>query len=123
MKNVKVIVDMIDVLDSQNCKSPYISGPMTGIDNLNREAFDKVETYLLSYGIHPFNPVSTNRLLGNDATYNEYLGEDLKYLLKCDSIIMLKGWGNSKGAKVEHAVATAIGIPIIYMEAFNALEA
>lgn len=35
-------------------------------------------------------------------------------LLQCKAIYMLQGWKDSKGARIEHYIATEIGIPITY---------
>lgn len=115
-KKVQTVQEAADIILNFNLKHPYISGPMSGIPALNRQAFDTVEVGLISEGIHAFNPISNNRKLGDKALYNEYLGEDLKHLLKCDSIILLPGWKNSKGCSVEYAVAKTLGMVIISLE-------
>lgn len=42
---------------------------------------------------------------------------DIELLLSCDGIYMLKGWEKSKGAKLEHEIATALKIKMMYEEA------
>jgi hypothetical protein len=39
---------------------------------------------------------------------------DIRALTFCDSIYMMKGWEESKGANIELKVAKAIGLKIIY---------
>ena len=43
-----------------------------------------------------------------------YMRSDIAALLTCDAIHMLPGWENSRGATVEHTIATALGLPITY---------
>ena len=40
--------------------------------------------------------------------------EDVKALLDCDAIYMIKGWDKSQGAKLEKRVADACGLMSIY---------
>lgn len=92
----------------------YISGPMTGMPNLNFEAFDRARDLLLSQGHWIVSPADLDRSRGT-LTYQEALKDDLKYLLWCDAIYMLKGWDNgSFGAKLEHHIAQALGYTIMY---------
>ncbi|WP_448826943.1 DUF4406 domain-containing protein [Capnocytophaga bilenii] len=40
--------------------------------------------------------------------------KDIVDLLQCKAIYMLQGWQESKGARIEHYIATEIGMPIMY---------
>ena len=40
--------------------------------------------------------------------------KDIADLLQCNAIYMLQGWEDSKGARIEHYIATEIGMPIMY---------
>ena len=90
----------------------YISGPMTGIAQLNKPAFRAAEARLAPPGdcaISPFD-LSTN---GYD--YRALLACDIAYLFaQADALYMLKGWEHSPGARAEHAVAVALELPIRY---------
>ena len=39
---------------------------------------------------------------------------DLNAILVCDALVMLHGWEHSEGARVEHSLATYLGMPIFY---------
>jgi len=39
---------------------------------------------------------------------------DIRALLECDAIYMLRGWEQSAGARCEHLVAAMCGIEIMY---------
>jgi hypothetical protein len=40
--------------------------------------------------------------------------EDIRQLMTCDAIYMLKGWEKSKGASLEHHIAKELGLEIYY---------
>lgn len=43
-----------------------------------------------------------------------YLRGDLAALLDCDAILMLPGWEHSHGARLELAVAAAVGLRVLW---------
>lgn len=89
----------------------FISGPMTGYENFNHEAFNRAEDYLRDIGYQRiFNPACIDA----NHSYRELLNICLNQLGTCDTIYMLKGWQKSHGAKVEHAYAIATGMTILY---------
>lgn len=91
-------------------KNVYISGPMTGIKNLNREAFEKAERLLRESGHFPINPHRFPQL----ETYEDYLLLDLEMIaMAADAIALLPGWENSPGSKRELAVAIQKGIEVM----------
>lgn len=100
-------------------KRIYIAGPMTGVEDLNREAFDKAEEFIdesSEYASVGFNPGQVARMLGwdEDTPVKTIASVLLGDLVGCDAIYMLRGWEQSKGARAEHAVAVWIGLEIIY---------
>ena len=90
----------------------YVSGPMTGLPDLNFPAFFEAESRWRKLGWEVFNPA---RNFGGDITRprHVYMREDIGLVLKADAITMLPGWENSDGAKLEHAVVLAIGLPVL----------
>ena len=95
----------------------YISGKITGVKNY-REHFQHARIRLEMRGIFAIDPVKIGdkleRTLGRTPTYAEYLIDDIKYLLTCDGVYMLKGWRRSKGARLERAIAKLCGLSIYY---------
>jgi hypothetical protein len=87
----------------------YISGPITGIKNLNKELFDLCEKVLVDNYHIALNPLKAVPFKDNK-TYGQYMREDLKNLLECDAIIMLSDWRKSKGATLELKVAQMCGM-------------
>jgi hypothetical protein len=86
----------------------YISGPIKGIDN-PKEIFYNAQIKLEKEGFDVTNPFD----LLYSGTYEEYLRYDIRALTFCDSIFMLPNWKKSKGATLEHMVATMIGLKVI----------
>lgn len=42
--------------------------------------------------------------------------QDIKELIFCNSIYMLRGWWRSKGARLERHIAKVLGMKIIYQK-------
>lgn len=88
----------------------YISGPITNNPNY-KEDFARAEKELVKLGYDFFNPALIE--LGEDATWGDYMKYDIKELLKCDGIFMLKGWKLSKGARLELFIAKKLKLAVI----------
>ena len=96
----------------------YISGPMTGYPNFNREAFTKAKIRLIGQGKEVVSPV----LLEQDdegrtwkplqGKWEYYLKIALSRMLHCNAIVMLSGWQESKGARLERYLAETLGYKI-----------
>lgn len=92
----------------------YISGPMTGIADLNFPAFNSAAELLRGQGRVVVNPAEYGVIEG--AQWADYLRADLAQLLQCEAIYLLPGWSKSRGAKLEHHVATALGLRVEYAD-------
>jgi len=90
----------------------YISGPITGKPDYNKHRFNEVEDWLRSIGHDPVNPQTLTT--GYSETWEYYMRIDLKAMLDCDAIIMLEGWQESRGAKLEHDLAKELKFEIHY---------
>ena len=96
----------------------YISGPITGMKNLNRESFTKAEELFSGIcGVHTVNPFN---IQSNDKSWCGYMKADIAELIQCDYIAMLPGWWHSKGAVVEILLAKILGIKILLHWGFGA---
>lgn len=93
-------------------KRIYLSGPMTGIPDFNRPAFNTEAARLRALGYDVVNPAEINPTEAQ-LNWHECLRNDLSALLSCDTIAMLDGWMNSNGAHLEMHVAHRIGIKIV----------
>ena len=94
-------------------KKVFISGPMTGLPNYNREAFDEAEELLNKAGFTVVNPAK----FGIDGMSDADIARiDLSTLLSCNYIYQLEGWTYSKGASAEWNVALWAGIKTVNKE-------
>lgn len=92
----------------------YIAGPMTGITELNFPAFHSEAARLRALGHDVVNPAEINA--DPSAGWLDCMRADIAQLVYCDAVHMLPGWERSKGANVEHYLATALGFTITYAE-------
>lgn len=88
----------------------YISGPMTGKPDLNRQEFLNKGVELAAEGFDVINPIFNG--LPADASWSDHMRADIRMLMECDSIHMLPGWRSSKGARLEWWIAHELGMTI-----------
>ncbi|WP_117121036.1 DUF4406 domain-containing protein [Klebsiella variicola] len=86
----------------------YIAGPMTGIPEFNRPAFNEVASGLVNDGHVVLNPAT----LPDGLEQREYMDICCAMIRCADAIFMLRGWERSEGAVAEHALAKKIGLEI-----------
>ena len=43
-----------------------------------------------------------------------YLAKSIEKMSKCDAVYFIKGWETARGCKIEHEIAKAYGLAIIY---------
>ncbi len=108
-------------------KTVYISGPMTGWENFNKEAFDEAERRLRDMGAAGvFNPASSLPRYDQGWEREDFMLDDLDTLTMkyralegpaiCPvfhAVVLLPLWWTSKGARLERKVAKAVGIPVV----------
>lgn len=101
----------------------YISGPISGMKDLNVEEFNSAEQELRVLGHKPINPHDIARNLhlsrGLDmrcanVSWSDYMRPCISALSRCHAILMLEGWRNSRGARLEIHIARELGIKIFY---------
>jgi nucleoside 2-deoxyribosyltransferase len=90
-------------------KRVYVAGPMTGIANLNRGAFNLAAAQMQNNGFEPFNP---HDLHPGDVDWEDAMKTDIKALCDCDEVAVLDGWQKSRGASLEVFIANQLGIPV-----------
>ncbi len=86
----------------------YISGPMTGMIDHNRPAFNRAKRQLSHLGHKVVSPADFS-----DIKWELCLTRDLiVMLLLCDRIVVLPGWKKSKGASLEVHVGKQVGMKV-----------
>jgi len=94
----------------------YIAGPVTGNDSSWLD-FINATVALTGRGYHVYNPRATNPPYDTDTLVDHwvfFMKDGIKKLLLCNTIFMLYGWEDSKGACLEHRIAIDLGYEIHY---------
>ena len=91
----------------------YIAGPMTGLVDANRHAFNGHAVTLAEAGHVALNPA----VLPDGLAHHEYIAICKPMVEIADEVHMLPGWERSKGATMEHGWATEAGKPIRFVGA------
>lgn len=94
----------------------YLSGPMTGRPDCNREAFKQGAAALKELFYEVVVPHDVTEGLPSDATWADYMREDIKAMMDCEAIVMLPEWETSKGARVELSLAFDLGMPVLFLD-------
>lgn len=91
----------------------YISGAIAHHDLKERmDTFDRAAAVLEKSGYTPVNPF--NNGVPQSEHWTKHMRRDMGLLVQCDYIYMLKGWEQSKGAKLELDVASSCGIKVLF---------
>jgi hypothetical protein len=103
----------------------YISGPITGIKNNNRDAFYGMEKLIKDHmdrikDVAPYEIINPIRIACEvdyekrfeqfPPKWEDYMRACIKELCRATAIIFLPGSEKSKGAKIEKMVAEKLGI-------------
>lgn len=108
----------------------YLAGPMTGIADLNKPAFEAAQRRLQRMGHYVVTPFELNErvwtkhfgratpldiatladLHYGDPLLNEMLVEDVNFIaMHADAVALLPGWESSRGSKLEIHIANLMG--------------
>ena len=90
----------------------YISLPITGHDIEEVEASCIFASAVLRKKGHtPVSPLELDHRDPED--YEAVIGTDITALLLCDAVLLMEGWEQSKGCRLEHAAAEIYGKQIM----------
>jgi len=64
--------------------------------------------------IHGFI-INHSLIASGNGTWEQYMRNDIKALMECNEIHLLPDWRDSVGAKLEHQIADALGMKIVYV--------
>lgn len=90
-------------------KRIYIAGPMSGIEAMNYPAFNAEATRLRALGFEVENPAENP----DQDSWEAYMRVALRQMLTCDTVAMLPGWIDSRGANLELNVAQKVGLTVV----------
>lgn len=100
----------------------YLSGPMTGIEDFNRPAFNAEAARLRALGYTVVNPAEIKPVTTYPATeWERFIRADIRELMLCDTLALLPNWYNSKGARLEFNTAVSAGIAVVDASAITEL--
>lgn len=101
---------------TEQCKI-YIAGRITGLDpEIYLSSFEAAEREVIQLGGIPVNPT---KLVAPklEYTWEDYMGESFKHLLRSDAIYLLENWSDSRGADLERTAMLRLKRPVIYQRA------
>lgn len=88
----------------------YLAGPMTGLAQYNYPRFAQAAATLRNAGYTVLSP-HENDLNPETADRSDYLRHGIGKLIQCTGIVLLEGFENSAGAKLELSLAHSLGMP------------
>lgn len=94
----------------------YIAGPMTGLPAFNFPAFHAAAAQLRAAGHEVENPAE-NPVPACGGTWLGYMRMAIAQVAKVDAVVLLPGWENSKGARVERDLAIGLGLDVMTLDA------
>lgn len=90
----------------------YISGQISGLSlETVYSNFTNAEVELIKQGYEVVNPL--NNGLPHESSWIDHMRADIKLMLDCDAIYLLKGYQDSKGAMIEYDLAKTLNFTII----------
>lgn len=95
----------------------YLSGSVTDDPDF-RDKFAYAEYQLKKRGFKVLNPVKHEK---DGKKWSYYLKKDIRKLTRCQGLILLDGWENSKGAKLELKVAQELDFKVIEFNCLTGL--
>lgn len=98
----------------------YLSGPMTGYPKYNYSAFERATNRLRGLGlkiISPHENPAPEQRMEEAPLWEYYMKLCKKQLEICTAIIMLRGWPESTGARLELEIMLKKEAPVfLYLE-------
>ena len=92
-------------------KRIYIAGPMTGLPDFNYPAFNCAAERLRGLGFDVENPAENPE--PHCGSWLGYMRMAIRQLSHCDGVVLLPGWQNSRGARIEHQLAHQLGLIVV----------
>lgn len=92
----------------------YLSGPMTGLPwEEVRANFEGAAARWEARGFAVLNPADRFGGMG-DLPREVYMRLDIAELIHADGIVLQSGWSESRGCRLEHEIATQLGLEVLY---------
>lgn len=88
----------------------YLSGPMTGLPELNFPLFNAEAARLRGLGFDVVNPAELNP---DGASWGDCMRKDIVALMSCGIVATLPDWENSKGAQLEVLIGERLEMAVV----------
>lgn len=104
-------------------KKAMFSQPMAGKTQEEIVATrNRAVAHLTALGYEVVNTLFTDEWYSDDAMANRgvvnkplcFMAKGVENMSKCHAVYFASGWGAARGCKIEHAIAHAYGLEIIY---------
>ena len=89
----------------------YLAGPMRGHPDLNFPAFHAATLDLTDRGYDVWSPAAQG--LADDSSFEACMAVDLPEVVRADAVVVLPGWQDSQGARIETTVAWRLDKPVL----------
>lgn len=96
-------------------KRVYLSGPITNTKNYKGLFMFAEELVKMCDASQVFDPASQ---IPDSLGYEDAMKRCVRALTDHDTIVMLPDWNVSQGSKVEHEVARACGMDVVYLASY-----
>ena len=90
----------------------YVAGPMTGLPDLNYPAFNLVAQQLRAAGHIVINPAENPTPACG--SWLGFMRMSVAQVSTVDRVVMLPGWESSRGARLEHHIATELKLEVTH---------
>lgn len=104
----------INTRNIDKTQTVYLSGPMTGLPDCNRAAFNMRAEAFKALGYSVNNPADISVTHGTDKAYGFYFKRALRMMLECDVVYIFGDITNSRGAEMEIQVARMADMPVVW---------
>ena len=96
----------------------YLSGPMSYYEDNNVAAFAEACFQLRQQGFvvnspHEIETVGLDHIKEAEELWRYFMRQDIYLIVRSKSFVMLPGWECSRGARLEVAIAHALGMPVV----------
>lgn len=96
-------------------KKVYLSGPITNVKNYKGLFIFANYLVRMCDASQVFNPASQ---IPDSLGYEEAMKRCVRTLTDYDAIVMFPDWNVSQGSKIEHEVAKACGMDVVYLASY-----
>lgn len=89
----------------------YLSGPMTGLPQFNYKAFNNFAELFREHGLLVENPAENP--VPACGSWQGFMRLAVAQVAKADVVVMLEGWKESRGARIEYMLARNLDIAVL----------